>query len=128
MILRTAAAFLALAFTLWADDVFRYQVYLEKLPRQEKGELVIDQVAISYRSENGKRTIQIPLGDVIVHLAESLSRNCRKSTAIYKGPDYGDQFIAAGFRCRAEFTDVIPVVNVYVYDPPSENRRGETRT
>jgi len=58
------AAFFALASNLWADDIFRYSVYLERLPRQEKGELVIGQTSISYRSEDGKRSIQIPFGDI----------------------------------------------------------------
>lgn len=58
------AALLALASTLWADDVFKYPVYLQKLPRHQKGELVIDKTAISYKSEDGKRTIQIALGDI----------------------------------------------------------------
>ena len=58
------AVFFALTTNLWADDTFRYSVYLERLPRDEKGELVIDQRAISYKSEDGKRTIQVLLGDI----------------------------------------------------------------
>ena len=58
------AILFSVAPTLWADDVFRYSVYREKLTRDEKGELVIDQTAISYKSEDGKRSIQISFGDI----------------------------------------------------------------
>jgi hypothetical protein len=63
MILLIAILF-SVASNLLADDVFRYTVYREKLTRDEKGELVIDQTAISYKSEDAKKSIQISLGDV----------------------------------------------------------------
>ena len=73
MILLIAILF-SVASDLWADDVFRYAVYREKLTRDEKGELVIDQTAISYKSEDGKMSVQIPLADVyeadVSHLRE----------------------------------------------------------
>lgn len=49
---------------LWAQETFRYGVELKKFPRSEKGELVIDASGVSYRSEDGKRSIQIPPLDI----------------------------------------------------------------
>jgi len=49
---------------LWAQDVFRYSVELKKLPRSERGELVIDSAGVSYKQENGKRSFQIPPLDI----------------------------------------------------------------
>lgn len=49
---------------IWAQEVFRYSVELEKLPRSEKGHLIIDSTGVAYNSENGKRSIQIALLDI----------------------------------------------------------------
>jgi hypothetical protein len=56
--------FLAIASSLPAQEEFRYKVDLKKFPRSEKGELVIGGAGVSYRSEDGKRSIQIAPLDV----------------------------------------------------------------
>jgi hypothetical protein len=56
--------FLAIVVSLPAQEVFQYNVDLKKFPRSEKGELVIDGGGVTYRSEDGKRTIQIAPLDV----------------------------------------------------------------
>lgn len=55
---------LAIGSSLWAQEVFRYDVELKKFPRAEKGELIIDASGVSYRSEDVKRSLQIAPADV----------------------------------------------------------------
>ncbi|HWQ54061.1 MAG TPA: hypothetical protein VN442_10280 [Bryobacteraceae bacterium] len=54
-----------LAATSHADEVFRYRVERDRLKRDQRGELRIDAEGFTYRSGNGKTTLQIPLADVL---------------------------------------------------------------
>jgi len=53
-------AVLAIASSLWGQDVYRFRVELKKFPRSEKGEVLINATGVSYKSEDGKRSIAIP--------------------------------------------------------------------
>jgi hypothetical protein len=55
---------LAFGSSLPSQDVFRYPVEVKKFPRSEKGELVVDRTGVSYKSEDGKRSIQIAPLDI----------------------------------------------------------------
>lgn len=61
---------------------------------------------------------------VVSHISESLRRNRRALTVIYKGPDYGDQFLNLGFERTREFNDVVPVVHIYRFDPEKAHARA----
>jgi hypothetical protein len=57
-------ALLAFSPVVLGQDIFRYPVELKKFLRSEKGELVIDSGGVSYKSEDGERSIQIAPLDV----------------------------------------------------------------
>jgi hypothetical protein len=50
---------LAFGSTLSAQDVFRYPVELKRFPRSERGEIMVDNTGVSYKSEDGKRSIHV---------------------------------------------------------------------
>lgn len=47
-----------------AAETFKYPVKREKVRRDERGELQVDTAGIRYRSDNGKTSIGIALGDI----------------------------------------------------------------
>lgn len=51
--------------TASGQDDFRYPVFRCKLLRDEPGQLEISKTGVSYRSDNGKTTIHIPLKDIL---------------------------------------------------------------
>lgn len=55
---------LAFGSNLSAQDVFRYPVELKRFPRSEKGELVVDNAGVSYKSGDGKRSIRVAPLDI----------------------------------------------------------------
>ena len=50
---------------LCAEDTFEYRVFRDHLPKKELGQLRISEAGITYRSDNGKTAIQLPLIDVL---------------------------------------------------------------
>lgn len=61
---RLIATMLMAAALVQAEELFRYPVFREKLLRDERGELQIDDGGVSYKPADGKNSILIPLADV----------------------------------------------------------------
>ncbi len=63
--LRTIVVLAVVSATgVYAADTFEYRVLRDHLPKKELGQLRISEAGISYRSDNGKTAIQLPLIDV----------------------------------------------------------------
>jgi len=61
---RVVVSFILLATVSHGAEVFTYHVERDRLIRDQRGELRIDAGGLSYKSDNGKTTLQIPLGEI----------------------------------------------------------------
>ena len=61
---RVIVGFILLATVSHGAEVFTYRVERDRLIRGQRGELRIDAGGLSYKSDNGKTTLQIPLAEI----------------------------------------------------------------
>ena len=61
---RVVLGFILLATVSYGTELFTYRVERDRLIRDQRGELRIDADGLSYKSDNGNTTLQIPLAEI----------------------------------------------------------------